>query len=66
MRVRACASRGPEGLGEVAVGPPPEADLPDVFEKDDHQAVAEVGEDPAEWINVCVAAAYGLDAVVAK
>jgi hypothetical protein len=28
--------------------------------------LAEVGEDPAEWINVCVAAAYALDAVVAK
>ena len=28
--------------------------------------LAEVGEDPKEWINACVAAAYALDAVVAK
>lgn len=28
--------------------------------------LAEVGEDPAEWINACVAAAYALEAVVAK
>jgi len=28
--------------------------------------LAEIGRDPEEWINRCVAGTYGLEAVVAK